>query len=58
MGILNYQAWWDTVACLGALEKLEYSLPRRWASVGALWRGVLSGWRLPIRPIREEQWTI
>lgn len=40
---------------------LEYSLRRRWASVGALWRGVLSGWRLPIRPIRpirEEQWTI
>jgi GT2 family glycosyltransferase len=37
---------------------LEYSLRRRWDSVGALWRGVRRGWRLPIRPIREEQWTV
>lgn len=32
---------------------LEYSLRRRWASTGALWRGARRGWSLPIR---EEPW--
>jgi hypothetical protein len=48
LAVASYTLFWT----------LEYSLRRRWAGVGALWRGVLSGWRLPIRPIREEQWTI
>jgi len=32
---------------------LEYGLRRRWASIGALWRGARKGW---LSPIREEPW--
>lgn len=50
--LLRKHAPWPWLAVLGygGFWLAEYALRRRWDKIGALWRGIGRGWRLPIAP--------
>ncbi|GIW25884.1 glycosyltransferase family 2 protein [Meiothermus sp.] len=50
--LLRKHAPWPWLAVLGygSFWLAEYALRRRWDKIGALWRGIGRGWRLPIAP--------